>query len=79
MEEENYYRVIEKYLTKENVSYREAILDGILNGFSGAGYRDRDRVYNLALKMLITTSYFKPQYSIRDKYYKLYTFLEKLN
>ncbi len=79
IDEENYYKIIEKYITKENVSYREAVLDGILNGFRGGGFKDRDRVYNLALKMLITTSYFKPKYSIRDKYYKLYTFLEKLD
>ncbi len=76
--EKVYYEIVAKYIKKENVSYREAVLDGILNGFADGIFKDRRSVYNLALKMLITTSYFEPRYGIREKYRRLYNFLEKM-
>ncbi len=76
--EEDYYSLVEKYIVKENVIFREAILDGILNGFKSEIFKDREKVYNLVNKMLITTSYFKPHFGIRDKYYELYKYLESV-
>jgi hypothetical protein len=71
---DDYFALVDRFRFARNVRLRQAILNGI-QGALGAGRIRRaelDRVRQFVKEILITTSSFKPEFSIRESYRELY-------
>ncbi len=79
LKEENYYKRNEKYLSSRNIKLREALLESIEFGLKKGFLKDKKKVRTFVKKMLITTSEFKPEFKVREKYMRVIREVSKKN
>ncbi len=79
LDEDNFVKMNKKFLTHKNVRIREALLDAVRIAIDSSSLSDIEKLQVFLKKMLITTSEFKPVYSVREKYFKTLKILEGKN
>ena len=79
LDEDNFIKMNKKFLTHKNVRIREALLDAVRIAIDSSSFSDIEKLQVFLKKMLITTSEFKPVYSVREKYFKTLKMLEGKN
>ncbi len=79
LDEDEFIRVNKKFLTHKNVRIREALLDAVRIAIDYSSFSDIEKLTVFLKKMLITTSEFKPVYSVREKFFKTLKILEGKN
>ncbi len=79
LDEDNFIKMNKRFLTHKNVRIREALLDAVRIAIDCSSFSDIEKLTVFLKKMLITTSEFKPVYSVREKYFKTLKILEGKN
>jgi len=71
---DDYFTMVDRFRFARNVRLRQAVLSGIQRALAAGRIRreDMDRVRQFVKEILITTSSFKPEFSIRESYRELY-------
>ena len=71
---DDYFKMVDRFRFARNVRLRQAVLSGIQRALAAGRIRreDMDRVRQFVKEILITTSSFKPEFSIRESYRELY-------
>jgi len=71
---DDYFTMVDRFRFARNVRLRQAVLSGIQGALSAGRIRreDMDRLRQFVKEILITTSSFKPEFSIRESYRELY-------
>ncbi len=77
--ENEFIKTNKRFLTHKNVRIREALLDAVSMGINRSTFKDIQTLTVFLKKMLITTSEFKPVYSVREKYFNTLRILEGRN
>ena len=76
LSEDEFFRFNRQYLSSRNIRIREALLESIECGLINKKFEDLSKVKNFIKQMLITTSEFKPEFRVREKYMKVVKILE---
>ncbi|BBB33587.1 UDP-N-acetylglucosamine--N-acetylmuramyl-(pentapeptide) pyrophosphoryl-undecaprenol N-acetylglucosamine transferase [Thermotomaculum hydrothermale] len=79
LDEDSFIKLNKRFLTHKNVRIREALLDAVRLAIDYSSFSDIEKLTVFLKKMLITTSEFKPVYSVREKYFKTLKILEGKN
>ena len=79
LDEDSFIKINKKFLTHKNVRIREALLDAVRIAIDNSSFSNIEKLQVFLKKMLITTSEFKPVYSVREKYFKTLKMLEGKN
>ncbi len=78
--EEEFFRIIDKFLFSRNVKLREALLDAVKLLLKNKPEMKKNSALKRKIKnILITTSSFKPEFIIRKKYREVIELLEESN
>ncbi len=76
LDEEGFHALSARFLWARNERYREALLDAVQDGLAAGRLADRDRVRRLVKRMLITSSSFRPQFVLRERFLRVVRTLE---
>lgn len=79
LDEDRFISLNRRFLTHRNVRIREAILDAVRLAMKFSSFEDVEKLSVFLKKMLITTSEFKPVFSVRQKYFDTLKALEGKN
>ena len=79
LDEDEFIEANKKFLTHKNIRIREALLDAVRLAMDYSSFEDIEKITVFLKKMLITTSEFKPVFSVRQKYFKTLKILEGKN
>jgi len=73
---DKYLKTNRKFLHSNNVRLREAVLEGIEFGLKNNILPVKEKLKAFLKRMLITTSEFKPEYKVREKYLRVIQYIE---
>ena len=76
LDEDGFHAVAGRFLWARNERYREALLDAVQDGLASGRLADRERVRRLVKRMLITSSSFRPQFVLRERFLRVVRTLE---
>jgi len=76
LNEDEFFALNKYNLTSRNIRIREALLESIECGLNIGKFKDKNKVKNFLRQMLITTSEFKPEFRVREKYMRVVKKLE---
>ncbi len=77
LDEDDFIILVSPFLSARNVRLREAILNAVEYGLSSETFTDRTKLRRFIKGMLITTSQFRPEFTVRERFVRVVSKLEQ--